>query len=84
MDIRDQEHEQHQPMKIGVRPADSPMAQDIRGVAVGLDEDGRVVIARSGLSGMSANERARVAHALADLLGEVLAGGGAAGMVRVH
>lgn len=75
----------HKPQKIGVRPADSPMAEEIRGVAVGIGEDGRTIVASSGVAGMSAHERARVAHALADLIGELRGDDGAGrGVVRVH
>lgn len=68
---------------IGVSARGAAVAEDIRGVAVGIGEDGRVVVASSGVAGMSRHERAAVACALADLLAEMMCAGEAGGL-RVH
>lgn len=61
-----------QQQKILAGPVGSPIVEELRGVAVGIAEDGRVVVARGCLAGMSRHERVRVAHTLADLVAEVL------------
>ena len=61
-----------QQQKILAGPVGSPIVEELRGVAVGIAEDGRVVVARGCLAGMSRHERVRVAHALADLVAEVV------------
>ena len=52
--------------------AGSALATELRGVAVGLDEQGAVRVVRSGLSTLGLADRLRLAHELADVVGELL------------
>lgn len=58
--------------KILTGPAGSPHAVELRGVAVGIDDDGQLRVARSGVNKLSAHDRTRLALELADLLAELL------------
>lgn len=58
--------------KILTGPAGSPHAVELRGVAVGIDDDGQLRVARSGLLELSTHDRMRLACELADVLAEVL------------
>lgn len=60
------------PQTILAKPADSPHAVELRGVAVGIDEQGRTVVARSNLVALTIAQRSDLAHSLADLLAEAL------------
>lgn len=66
----DRDERAHQKVLAG--PVGSPHVEELRGVAVGIADDGRIVIARGCLVGFSGCERVRLAHGLADLIGELL------------
>lgn len=56
---------------LACRPG-SAQADEITGVAVGIDEAGRPVVAQSGLAALPIPQRLTLAHKLADLVGEIL------------
>jgi nitrate reductase NapAB chaperone NapD len=55
--------------KILSGPAGQAQVAELRGVAVGFDDDGRLVVVGNNLQQLDDDERLRVAHALADILG---------------
>lgn len=56
---------------IACRPG-SAQADEITGVAVGIDEAGRAVVAQSGIAALPIPQRLTLAHKLADLVAEIL------------
>lgn len=56
---------------LACRPGSS-QADEITGVAVGIDEAGRTIVAQSGLAALPIPQRVTLAHQLADLVAEIL------------
>lgn len=58
-----------QQQKILSGPAGKALVAELRGVAVGYDDAGQLVVASNNLHQLDEDERLAVAHALADILG---------------
>ena len=62
-----------QQQKILAGPAGKAQVAELRGAAVGFDEAGQLVVAGNNLDQLDGGERLVIAHALADLVGRLLA-----------